>query len=137
MISKVIYEDCKRGNKKLSIDWLDYQKVFDSVPHSWVKKPKAFVGVNSKIVRFCKLSVEKWNTRLHLKTKQELMQLQPIQTQREIFHETSLSPLLFCVARIPLTNQLNRADCRYPVHGIERKISHLLYMDDLKLLGRS
>ena len=39
------------------------------------------------------------------------------------------------IALIPLTNELNRADCGYQVHGTERKISHLLYMDDLKLLG--
>ena len=44
-------------------------------------------------------------------------------------------PLLFCVALIPLTNKLNRADCGYQVHGPERKISHLLYMEGLKLLG--
>jgi len=49
----------------------------------------------------------------------------------------SLSPLLFCIALIPLTNELNRADCGCQVHGTERKISHLLYMDDLKLLGRN
>jgi len=46
-------------------------------------------------------------------------------------------PLLFCIALIPLTNELNRADCGYHVHGTERKISHILYMDDLKLLGRN
>jgi len=38
---------------------------------------------------------------------------------------------------MPLTNEMNRADCEYQVHGTERKISHLLYMDDLKLLGRN
>ena len=37
MISKVIYEDCKRKNKNLSIAWIDYQTAFDSVPHSWVE----------------------------------------------------------------------------------------------------
>jgi hypothetical protein len=37
---------------------------------------------------------------------------------------------------IPSTNELNRADCGYRVYGTERKISHLLYMDILKLLGR-
>jgi len=42
-----------------------------------------------------------------------------------------------CIALIPLTNELNRADCGYQVHGTERKISHLLYMDDLKLFGRN
>ena len=45
--------------------------------------------------------------------------------------------IIFCIAFIPLTNELNIADCGYQVHGTERKISHLLYMDDLKLLGRN
>ena len=65
------------------------------------------------------------------------MQSQPIQIRRGIFQGDSLSPLLFCIALIPLTNELNRADCGYQVHGTERKISDLLYMDDLKLLGRN
>jgi len=41
------------------------------------------------------------------------------------------------IALIPLTKELNRADCGYYVYGTERKISHLLYMDNLKLLGRN
>jgi len=137
MISKTIYEACRRRNKNLSIAWIDYQKAFDSVPHSWVDKLIELVGVNSKIVRFWKLSTEKWNTRLTLKTKQEVMQSQPIQIRRGIFQGDSLSPLFFCIALIPLTNELNRADCGYQVHGTDRKISHLLYMDDRKLLGRN
>ena len=31
MISKVIYQDCRRRNRNLSIAWIDYQKAFDSV----------------------------------------------------------------------------------------------------------
>ena len=52
MISKVLYEDCRRRNRNLSIAWIDCQKAFDSVPHSWVEKSIALVGVNSKIDRF-------------------------------------------------------------------------------------
>jgi hypothetical protein len=105
--------------------------------HGWVQKLIELAGVNSKIVRFCKLSMEKWNTTLQLKTKQEVTQSQRIQIRRGIFQGDSLAPLLFCIARIPLTHELNTADCGYQVHGAERKISHLLYMDDLKLLSRS
>ena len=85
MISKTIYEDCRRRNKNLSIAWIDYQKAFDSVPHSWVEKSIELVGVNSKIVRFYKLSMEKLNTRLILKINQEEMQSQPIQIRKGIF----------------------------------------------------
>jgi len=73
----------------------------------------------------------------HLKTKQEVMQSQPIQIRRGIFQGDSLLSLHFCIALIPLTNELNRTDCGYQVHGNERKISHLLYKYDLKLLGRN
>jgi hypothetical protein len=64
MISKAIYEDC-RTNKNLSIAWIDYQEASDSVPHCLAEKSIKLVRVNSKFVRFCKLSAEQWNTRLH------------------------------------------------------------------------
>jgi hypothetical protein len=34
-------------------------------------------------------------------------------------------------------NELNRSNCGYQIHGTEREICHLLYMDDLKLIGRN
>jgi len=88
MISKTIYEGCRRRNKNLSIAWIDYQKAFDSVPNSLVEKSIELVGVNTKIFRFCKWSMEKWNTGLILKMKQEVMQSQPIQIRRGIFQGT-------------------------------------------------
>jgi hypothetical protein len=53
----IIYLHEKREN--LSIAWIDYQKAFDTVPHSWVEMSLELVGVNSKIIRFCTLSVAK------------------------------------------------------------------------------
>jgi len=55
-------------------------------------------------------------------------------TKRNIPRGLSIAiTLLHCTYSIK--NELNRADCGYQVRGTERKISHLLYMDDLKLLG--
>jgi hypothetical protein len=34
------------------MDWNDYQKAFDSVPHSWMEKSIELVGVNSKLLDF-------------------------------------------------------------------------------------
>jgi hypothetical protein len=67
-------EDCKKRRKNLNMVWIDYQKAFDSVPHSWIGKSIELIGVNNKIVKICKLSMEKWSTNLQLKTNQELMQ---------------------------------------------------------------
>ena len=58
MVSKAIYEDCKRRKRNLSVIWIYYQKVFGNIPQSWVEKSIELVKVNSKIVRFCKLSME-------------------------------------------------------------------------------
>ena len=55
----------------------------------------------------------------------------------------SISPLLFCMALNPLSTELNRTGCGYRMstgNGRTAKrqhISHLLYMDDLKLYGRN
>jgi hypothetical protein len=38
LISKAIFEDCKKRRKNLNVVWIDYQKAFDSVPHSWIEK---------------------------------------------------------------------------------------------------
>jgi hypothetical protein len=77
--------------------------------------------------------MEKWSTKLQFKTNQELMQSRLIKINRGIFQGDSLSPL-FCIALILLTHKLNRSKCGYQVYGTLRKINHLLYMDDLKLL---
>jgi len=52
MISKEIYKYCRRRNKNLSIAWIDYQKEFDSVPHSWVEKSIELVEVNVQLFDF-------------------------------------------------------------------------------------
>jgi hypothetical protein len=64
LISKAILEDCKKRRKNLNMACIDYQKAFDSVPHSWIRKSTELIGVNNKIFKFSKLSMEKWNTKL-------------------------------------------------------------------------
>ena len=66
-----------------------------------------------------------------------------MQIRRGIFQGDSLSPLLFCMDRNPLSSEFNRTGCGYRMStGNDRTakrqlISHLLYMDDLKLYGRN
>ena len=72
-----------------------------------------------------------------LHTENKLIETYDIKIQRGIFQGDSLSPLLFCICLIPLTEQVNRLNTGYEEHTTKTKISHLLYMDDLKLIAKS
>ena len=52
-----------------------------------------------------------------------------------IFQRDSLSPLLFYLSLIPLTNKLNNTKYGYEIY--EKTINHLSYMDDLKLYAKN
>jgi len=70
-------------------------------------------------------------------TENKLTGTEDIKMQCGIFQGDSLSPLLFCICLIPPTEQLNRLNTGYEEHIKKTKISHVLYMDDLKLTAKS
>jgi len=76
-------------------------------------------------------------TSIRLHTKNKLIETQDIKIQCGIFQGDSLSPLLFFICLIPLTEQLNRLNIGYEKHTTKTKISHLLYVDDMKLIAKS
>jgi len=117
--------------------WIDYQKAFDRLPHSWIIKFLELNGIYNKVVSFTKKVMSYWKTRMRLHTENKLIETEGIKIQCGIFQGDSLSPLLFCTCLIPLTEQLNRLNTGYEEHTTKTKISHLLYMDDLKLITKS
>ena len=89
--------------KNLCVAWIDYQKAFDRVSHSWIIKSLELIGINNKVVSFTKKVMSFWRTRMCLHTENKLIETDDIKIQCEIFQEDSLSPLLFCICLIPLT----------------------------------
>jgi hypothetical protein len=137
LISKAILQECKCTNKNLGMAWSDYQKAFDRVPHSWIIKSLELIGINNKDISFTKKVMPYWRTRMCLHAEHKLTQTEDIKIECGIFQEDSLSPLLFCICLIPLIEQLNRLNTGYEEHTTKTKISHLLYMDYLKLMAKS
>ena len=74
---------------------------------------------------------------MRLRAEYELIETEDTKIQCGIFQGYLLSPLLFCICLIPLTEQLNRLNKGYEQHITKTKISHLLYVDDLKLIAKS
>jgi hypothetical protein len=54
LISKAILQECKCKKKNLCLAWIDYEKSFDRVPHSWIIKSLEIIGINTKIILFTK-----------------------------------------------------------------------------------
>ena len=63
--------------------------------------------------------------------------LAEVNIKRGIFQGDSLSPLLFIVAMIPMTKVLHKIKNGYQLKKGGSRINHLMFMDDIKLFGRS
>ena len=133
LLNKAIIEDCKKKRKNLNVTWIDYRKAYDSVPHSWILKTMSIYKFNNKMINFIKKSMKTWNTTMHLNSVQGLITTEKISIKQGIFQGDSLSPLLFCLALVPLTSELNASGYGYKMNRNSLPISNLLYMDDLKL----
>ena len=63
--------------------------------------------------------------------------LDEVDINQGIFQGDSLSPLLFIIVMIPLTILLKREYLGYKWGPSGKLINHLLFMDDIKLYGKS
>jgi hypothetical protein len=135
LINRMIMEDCHAKKKNLSMAWIDYRKAFDSVPHSWILKSMELYGLSPAVVRFMEWSMKTWRTTLHLTHNNVVDQSAEISISRGIYQGDSFSPLLFCIALIPLSKVLDNITGGYRIN--DSTITHLFYMDDLKLYAKN
>jgi hypothetical protein len=132
MLDKIILKDCRKRNTNLAMGWIDYQKAYDLLPHSWIIETMKLTGIARNAVNLMESSMETWNTRLEYAGEE----LAGVQIRRGIFQGDSLSPLLFVVSLLPLSFLLRGARQGYKLQ-CGRRVNHLLFMDDLKLYGKS
>ena len=137
LISKPILQECICKKKNLCMTCIDYQKAFDRDPHSWIIKSLEITGINTKVISFTKKVMRYWRTHMCLHAENKLIETEDIKIQCGIFQGDSLSPLPFCICLLPLTEQLNKLDTGYEDYTTKTKISHILYLDDLKLIAKS
>ena len=110
--------------------WVDYKKAYDMIPHSWIIESLKLTNLADNVIKFIERSMKSWN--VNLLSNGEF--LANVKIKRDIFHGDSLSPLLFVVCLILLTQILRKVKCGYALKSGD-KLNHLLFMDDLKLLS--
>ena len=88
--------------------WIDYEKAYGLVPHSWIVECSDLFGVAENIKRLLVNSMEKWKVML-CSANFELVE---VEFKRGIFQGDSLSPLVFVLALIPLSLIFQKAKRR-------------------------
>ena len=125
--------DAKEKHKNLFMSWIDIKKAYDSVPHDWILFCLKSYGVHPKIIEFLQHAMGLWSTKLTINNQV----LGNVLINRGIFQGDSLSPLLFVMCLAPLSDILTDTQKGYHISNSATVINHLVYMDDLKLYGRS
>ena len=50
LIDKQIRKHCKKHQRNLEMEWVDYKKVCDMVPHGWMIEAMNMVGIGDNIM---------------------------------------------------------------------------------------
>ena len=128
---RAVIKEAKSRNKNLAMAWIDYEKAYDMIPHSWIIDCFDLFGVAENIKSLLVNSMEKW------KLNSGNSELGEVESKQGIFQGDSLSHLLFLLALIPLSLILRKTKTAYEFSESREKVNHLSFMDDLKLHSRS
>lgn len=78
-----------------------------------------------------------WKTTMKLFYTDGCITMDQIRIKRGIFQGDSFSPLLFCLALVPLTSEMATSGYGYKISNASAPITNLSYMDDLKLYSKN
>ena len=134
MINKMILKNYKKRKRNLSCAWMDYKKAFNSFPHEFILRSLELFKVSPRVVAFLKHNLKNWKTQLILTHESGTLISDNINIKRGILQGDSLSLLLFCISLIPLSLELNSLGYGYKIRN--ERITHLFYMNDLKLYAK-
>ena len=63
-IDRAVIKEVKSRNKNLAMAWIDYKKVYDMVPQSWIVECLDLFGIAENIKTFLVNSIENWKVML-------------------------------------------------------------------------
>ena len=132
-IDQHILDESKTRRKNLAMAWIDYQKAYDMVPHSWIINSLKMYKISDEVINFIDKTINPWRVELTAGGRR----LAEAKIQRGIFQIDALSPLLFIIAMMPLNRIFRKCTAGYRLSRSQEKVNHLMYMDDIKLFAKN
>lgn len=134
-IDAITMKSALKSKKDIHTMFIDYQKAFDSVPHSWLLHVLNLYKIHPTLKLFLETSMQNWQTVLKINLSSTTVATEPVCIKRGIFQGDALSPLWFCMALNPLSHLLDKTGTGFTLtnNNTEYNLTHLMYMDDIKL----
>ena len=127
-----------KGLRTLSVGWIDFEKTYYRVPHEWVTSVPDTVCALRWVRTIVGRLQPMWRTVMGVRSANRTVRTRPILYKRGLFQGDALSSLLFCLAILPLSHALKKLNgYRIRCSTVKGSITHMLYMDDLKLYAES
>jgi hypothetical protein len=106
-IDTVVTRQAYTRGRRLHIAYNDYEKAYDSVPHSWLCEILKLYRVDRQLIKFLENMMKQWETTLILNTRRENIKIEGLKIKRGIFQGDTLSSLWFCMVLNPISSILN------------------------------
>uniref|UniRef100_A0A8R1EL94 Reverse transcriptase domain-containing protein n=1 Tax=Caenorhabditis japonica TaxID=281687 RepID=A0A8R1EL94_CAEJA len=130
----------RKSPKEVHIAWVDYAKAFDSVSHKYLKWLLRQVGIRASARRTYFSFLQNLTVYYEVRTENGTERSTPLQYRRGVPQGDTLSPRLFCLALAPISHALRKAMQGYTFafkrESEPTQLTHLLYVDDLKLFSQ-
>ena len=91
MIDKTVLKEVKTFRKNVVMAYIDYMKVYDMVPHSWILEMVEVTGVAKNVLSMIRRNMSNWCTVFNSDRKNP----GNVKIASGIFQGDSLSPLIF------------------------------------------
>jgi hypothetical protein len=137
ILDRVLTTDAKQRKKDLSIAWVDFSKAFDSVSHRYIMWALKQIGIPHHLRHILKQLMGNWIVRYQGKMGGRIRYSQPLRVLNGVLQGDTLSPKLFVVAIAAISHWLNTNVQPYETsigirEGIQLRVNHIYYVDDLK-----
>ena len=71
--------------------WIDYEKAFGRVPHSWIIKSLELIGINNKVILFTTKVMTYWKTHMCLHAENRVIETEDKNTMRNISRRLTMT----------------------------------------------
>ena len=113
IINKMVMDNVRLKQRNISTAWIDYKKVFDSVPHDWIIETLKIHKFDSITTTFIRKTMNNWKTSLYLNHQDGQIKTDHFSINTSIFQGDSPSGLLFILSLLPLSWLLNTSNIGY------------------------